>query len=92
MTRPFPVKKSRWDAHGKRSCQVCALSAKVMLITCQLRDVPPVDPEGMAFRQLPTEVTSEGNRVTLFLGGGGGGPYLKLLARFNKGLAHDLSS
>ena len=33
------------------------LSAKGMLITCQLRDVPPVDPEGMAFRQLPTEVT-----------------------------------
>ena len=57
MTRSFPVRKSRWDAHGKRSCQVCALSAKVMLITCQLRDVPPVDPEGMAFRQLPTEVT-----------------------------------
>ena len=39
---------------------VCALSAKGMLITCQLRDVPPVDPKGMAFRQLPTEVTQSG--------------------------------
>ena len=32
---------------------------------------------------------SERNRVKLL---GGGGPYLKLLARLNKGLAHDLSS
>ena len=37
-------------------------------------------------------VHSERNRVKLFFFFGGGGPYLKLLARLNKGLAHDLSS
>ena len=45
-----------------------------MLITCQLRDVPPVDPEGMAFRQLPTEVTLShpaGADPGFFAGGGG---------------------
>ena len=31
-------------------------------------------------------VSSERNRVKLLFFGGGGGPYLKLLARLNKGL------
>ena len=42
-----------------------------MLITCQLRDVPPVDPEGMAFRQLPTEVTLSRRGSRIFCRGGG---------------------
>ena len=44
----------------KKELSGLCLSVKVRLITCQLRDVPPVDPEGMAFRQLPTEVTLGG--------------------------------